>query len=125
VAASVTLMSCRTLIVEDDPIAARHLLTLVTMLGHEAQLATSVADALAKVDEFAPECLLLDIDLPDGSGVAILEAVRAKELPVKVAIISAFAPGQPRFDAVVPLKPDAVFRKPLAIERVHDWLSTG
>ena len=116
-------MPCRTLIVEDDPKSARALLALVTMLGHESQVAPTVADALAKIDEFAPECLLLDLDLPDGSGAAVLEAVRAKGLPVKVAIISALEPGQPRFEAVLPLKPDVVFQKPLAIERVHDWLS--
>ena len=116
-------MPCRTLIVEDDPKSARALLTLVQMLGHEAQLASTVGEALAKLDEFQPECILLDLELPDGSGADVLKAVREKPRPVKVAIISALEVGRPPIDAIVRLQPDVVFQKPLAIERVHDWLS--
>jgi DNA-binding NtrC family response regulator len=115
-------MSCRTLIVEDDPQSARALLSLVTMLGHESQAVGTVAEALVKLDEFDPECVLLDLELPDGSGVDVLKAIRAKHRRVKVAIISALEAGRPPFEAIAPLAPDVVFQKPLAIERVHDWL---
>ena len=116
-------MPCRTLIVEDDPVSARALTALVKMLGHEVTLAATVAEAMAKLDEFNPECVLLDLELPDGSGVAILKAIRAKQRPVKVAIISALGIGRPPFETIAALAPDVVFQKPLAIDRVHDWLS--
>jgi DNA-binding response OmpR family regulator len=116
-------MPCRTLIIEDDPAAARSRLALVKMLGHEADHAATVAEAMEKLDRFQPECVLLDLELPDGSGAAVLESIRAKQLPVKVAVISALGPGQAMCDVVKMLQPDVVFQKPLMIERVHDWLS--
>src|SRR5687768_627698 len=116
-------MPCRTLIVEDDPVSARALTALVKMLGHEVALAGTVAEAMTKLDEFNPECVLLDLGLPDGSGVDVLKAIRAKQRRVKVAIISALEVGPPPFEAIAPLAPDVVFQKPLAIDRVHDWLS--
>jgi DNA-binding response OmpR family regulator len=116
-------MPCRTLIVEDDPIAARALLTLVKMLGHEATVAATVTEALAKLDEFNPECVLLDLELPDGTGVEVLKTIREKQRPVKVAVISALDGAKPLFETVTRLEPDVVFQKPLAIDRVHGWLS--
>jgi DNA-binding response OmpR family regulator len=121
--ATVPAMPCRTLVVEDDPASGRTLLALVKMLGHEAELAVTLVDALKKLEQFNPQCILLDVMLPDGTGTAVLTRVREKRLPAKVAVISALEPGEPFFDALVALKPDVVFRKPLAIERVHDWLA--
>ena len=109
-------MPCRTLIVEDDPVSAKTLLMLVTMLGHEAALATTVDEALRTLDEFNSECVLLDLELPDGSGVAVLKAIRAKQQPVKVGR----GVRSPRTGAG---PPPVVFQKPLAIDRVHDSLS--
>jgi DNA-binding response OmpR family regulator len=116
-------VACRTLIVEDDPQSAKALLALVRMLGHEAQAVGTVAEALVKLDEFDPECVLLDLELPDGSGVEVLQAIRSEHRPVKVAIISAMDAGRPPHNAIATLVPDVVFQKPLAIARVHDWLS--
>ena len=77
-------------------------------------------EALVKLDEFDPECILLDLELPDGNGVEVLKAIRGAHRPVKVAVISALEAGRPPFDG---LAPDVVFQKPLAIARVNDWLS--
>lgn len=116
-------MPCRTLIVEDDPASARALVALVNMLGHEVMLAATVAEGLAKLDEFKPECVLLDVELPDGSGVDVLKAIRRMQRPVKVAIISALDQGKPVFNTIARLEPNIVFQKPLAFDRVHGWLS--
>ena len=66
-------MPRRTLIVEDDPQSARALLSLVRTLGNEAQAVARVAEALLKLDEFDPECVLLDHELPRGAASKCLK----------------------------------------------------
>jgi len=88
----------------------RALLFLVQAYGHHAEHVASVAEALEALSRFNPQCVLLDLMLPDGSGVAVLEEIRKKSLQVRVAIISSLAAGVPVFDAVVPLQPHGIFR---------------
>ena len=38
--------------------------------------AGTVADALHDISELQPECVLLDIQLPDGDGISVLQAVK-------------------------------------------------
>jgi hypothetical protein len=45
--------------------------------------------------------------LSDGAGLAVLEAVRRKELPVKVAVMSAAEQGSVYWTEAMRFKPDA------------------
>jgi CheY-like chemotaxis protein len=47
--------ACRTLVVEDDPLSAKTLTRLLRHLGHTVECATTVTDALRKLDEFRPD----------------------------------------------------------------------
>ena len=73
------LISSRILIVDDDD----HLReVLISQLSHEgvASLAEAVraSDALDKVDQFKPDLILLDIQLPDGNGFDICKKLRER-----------------------------------------------
>ena len=63
------------LIVEDRPATCRALEKLLTdrFAGVQIQTAGSVAEALACLDGWAPELALIDLGLPDGSGVQVIE----------------------------------------------------
>jgi DNA-binding response OmpR family regulator len=77
------------LIVEDE----RELLnSMLTYLRGENYICESAADyqaARQKIESFSYDCILLDITLPGGSGLAILEELKADDKSPGVIIISA------------------------------------
>src|SRR5258708_6793190 len=83
-----TATGCRVLIVEDSPSSAGVLEAMLRHFCHEVEIAETVAEALEKL-EWRPGCILLDLKLPDGSGVDVLRAVRNQGLEVRVAVLTA------------------------------------
>ncbi|HKO92668.1 MAG TPA: response regulator [Polyangiaceae bacterium] len=67
------LRNLRVLLVEDDPELARTVERSLAYYGHRTVIAGSVAAAAALADNF--DCGILDIDLPDGSGVQLAESL--------------------------------------------------
>jgi CheY-like chemotaxis protein len=64
--------------VEDDPSLQKLVRVALEQLGgYTVCTAASGAEALALAGRFAPRLLLLDLDLPDMSGIATLRALRA------------------------------------------------
>jgi two-component system response regulator AtoC len=76
----------RALIVEDDPSSLASLATLVRAEGFEVEEAGSLAEARRVLNEFRPDVLLLDLHLPDGSGVKLLEEVQYDPAPDHILI---------------------------------------
>lgn len=64
------------LVVEDDLNSAEALRFLYAETGHRATVAHSVADAVALASADPPDLVLLDLTLPDGDGLEVLEALR-------------------------------------------------
>jgi DNA-binding response OmpR family regulator len=77
------------LIVDDDRGFGRAATEMLTDRGyHVLGLATSVAEALAKCDELAPDALLLDLRLPDGDGVLLAKTLRVRQDRPKILLTS-------------------------------------
>jgi DNA-binding response OmpR family regulator len=108
------------LVVEDDPDSRDALCQLLQRVGYLTDSADSVKDAVAKLRR-TPECLILDLALPDGSGVAVLRHVREMGLAVDVAVVSGAADGELLADAVL-MHPDAMFTKPVDLSEIVAWL---
>ncbi|MBY6243161.1 response regulator [Methylosinus sp. Sm6] len=64
------------LIVEDDPHFAEILRDLARELGFKCIVAGTADDAIQLARAFRPEAVVLDIGLPDQSGLAVLELVK-------------------------------------------------
>jgi CheY-like chemotaxis protein len=80
------------LIVEDDPAVARSLTRLLRAWGFDAQAVDKGADALAFVASHPVAMVVLDLSIPDMSGVDVLRALRAPDgpaAPPPVVIFSA------------------------------------
>lgn len=83
-----TVASGPILVVEDDALIAGAIRGALEDEGFHAIVARSVAEATARFDEVAPSLILLDWNLPDGSGEDVLRAVRPRA-SVPVVVMSA------------------------------------
>jgi two-component system response regulator QseB len=111
----------RILIVEDDPMTLRLLSAMLRAWGHEVSTAATLHAGLNQVDRATH--LILDLMLPDGNGVRILERIRAKGLAVKVAVITAES-GTALLEAGR-YQPDLVLQKPVDVNKLLSWLIHG
>ncbi len=66
----------RLLIVEDDERVSRPLAEALTLDGYAVSTAASISDARERIESFAFDLVLLDANLPDGSGFALLREIR-------------------------------------------------
>lgn len=73
------LPRCRILVVDDHEDTAAMLGLLLTLIGHQTQVAHDGLEALATAVAFRPDVVLLDINLPGISGHEVARKLR--ELP--------------------------------------------
>lgn len=82
------------LVVEDDGALARTMTRNLHARGYTARAASTVAEAAALAAEERPTLILLDIDLPDGSGWDILRTLSVSGSPVAAIAMSALRPNE-------------------------------
>jgi DNA-binding response OmpR family regulator len=81
----------RILVVEDEPKIAEVLETYLEREGMIVEVCGSVAGALAALERFAPDVLVLDITLPDGSGLDVLRAASVPNARIPTIMLTARA----------------------------------
>ncbi len=77
------------LIIEDEPSLRELMQKELVQQGYVVELAANFAQAEEKVALYSYDCILLDIMLPDGNGLKILEALKDMGKRENVIIISA------------------------------------
>jgi len=85
------------LLVDDDPVFSRFTENVLTEGGMKVIPAFNKAEGLELFERHNPTCVILDIFLPDGSGVDLIKPVRAAAPKVPIIIVS----GQSEVDEVV------------------------
>ena len=68
---------CKVLIVEDDPGISKFLRTTLTTNHYEALWTDTGVKALEMISSHCPDCILLDLGLPDLDGTEIIRRVRS------------------------------------------------
>lgn len=68
----------RILIVEDSQLVTEAFSILFTEAGYEVESAATVAEAIERGSSGGLDLILLDLTLPDGSGLDVLEALRER-----------------------------------------------
>jgi CheY-like chemotaxis protein len=108
----------RVLIVEDHEPTRNVLGMIFRRKGWSTLAAGTVAEGLAFLEgEPRPDCLLLDLDLPDGRGEAVLERVRRDHLPIRVAVCTGNV-DRGRWRAIEDFHPEALVQKPVDLTEV-------
>ena len=80
------------LIVEDSPLHARIMMTMLSDIGipdYKVGSAPQLKAALAMIEKWQPDCILLDLTLPDADGIQAVEAVVAAAPDVPIIVVSA------------------------------------
>ena len=78
------------LVVDDEPLVRAHLRHALESQGYEVTEAATGADALAAVQCEAPSAIVLDVTLPDISGIELLRRIRKLGLTVPVILSSGY-----------------------------------
>ncbi|MEZ6187222.1 MAG: ATP-binding protein [Planctomycetota bacterium] len=81
----------KAVVVDDDPVLRRLLGEVLESAGVQVTSLARGAELLATLRRELPEVLILDLVLPDASGVALLQAVRAEWPQLPVLVCSGYA----------------------------------
>ena len=79
-------MPARILIVEDSHLVTEAFSILFTEAGYEVDTAATVAEAIERGTSHPADLMLLDISLPDGSGLEVLDALSAKGVAPRATV---------------------------------------
>ena len=103
------------LIVEDEEILGKNIRRALEKLGHAVSLAQTCGDAERLFSELNPDLTLMDLRLPDGSGLDLLAKLRAQSPSSQMIMMTAHATIE---DAVRAIKLGAVdyLQKPLHMD---------
>lgn len=77
------------LVVDDDPELCEVVTTALVREQHEVVSAMSMAAATRRIQAEAPQVLVLDLDLPDGSGLSLCRQLRESGSGVAILILTA------------------------------------
>ena len=79
----------KVLIVEDEQELLQSIVSFLKGSGMVCEVATNLKDAVEKIDMYDYDCIVLDIGLPDGSGLKLIEELQKKDHQTGVVIVSA------------------------------------
>jgi DNA-binding response OmpR family regulator len=77
------------LIIEDENDLARSIMTYLSKEGYQCEWASNFKEAIEKVHLYTYDCILVDINLPDGSGMKVIERLKKVKSKSGIIIISA------------------------------------
>ncbi|MFZ0023243.1 response regulator [Acinetobacter sp.] len=91
------------LIVEDEYIIQRRLKIILTNLGYNEDVllfANTVKEAYSIVQQQPIALALVDLGLPDGSGISIIEKIREQDAQALILVVSAWSTQDSLFSAI-------------------------
>ena len=93
----------RILVVDDHEVVRQG---IVSLLGHHAGFqivaqAASAAEAIAQAHTYRPDVIVMDIRLPDGSGIEATREIRAEHPEVRVVMLTSYPDEEAIFASIV------------------------
>jgi DNA-binding NtrC family response regulator len=106
------------LVLEDDAAFAGVLQEELRGRGHSVETARSVAEAVDRLADASFDVALLDLQLPDGSGLDVLRVIGAESYPVEALVLTGNAEVQTALEAMK-LGAYDYLSKPPRLEELH------
>jgi DNA-binding NtrC family response regulator len=105
------------IVVEDEALLARQVARALTAADHLVRIADTITIAIDLLDQAPPDLLLLDLRLPDGSGLDLLPKVREVDESIQVILMTAYGSVS---DAVEAMRKGAAdyIQKPLDMDEL-------
>ncbi|MCC7232438.1 MAG: response regulator transcription factor [Bacteroidia bacterium] len=79
----------KVLIVEDETDLLQSIMAFLKESGMNCEQAVNLAEAIEKINTHTFDCIVLDIGLPDGNGLRLIEELQKKEHQTGIVIVSA------------------------------------
>lgn len=87
------------LVVDDDATFRATLAEAVQAWGYQALEASTLAETLTIVERQRPSAVLLDVKLPDGSGISVLDRLKKRSPELVIIIITGYGRHDDAFEA--------------------------
>ncbi|MCG8558368.1 MAG: response regulator [Hyphomicrobiales bacterium] len=114
-------MTKSVLVVDDEPNIVLSLEYLMKRLGYEVYLARDGEEALAIIEQKAPDLVLLDVMIPKRDGYDVCQATRSNPALDKVRIVMVTAKGREvEIEKGLALGADAYLTKPFSTRELAD-----
>jgi CheY-like chemotaxis protein len=84
-------MDRRVLVIDDHELNLRLLERLLELQGHEVRAADSLAAAERALAEEQPKMIVLDLNLPDGSGLELTRKLKSEPHTASIPIVACTA----------------------------------
>lgn len=111
----------RILLVEDDELFRRSLLSYLGILGYEAVVAASAEEALQKQKQQPVDLVLTDFHLMRMNGIDLVRTLRSTGSTIPAILISGFLSEEVR-QMARDVRIDAVLRKPADLLKLKELL---
>ncbi|MFN2408083.1 MAG: response regulator [Pyrinomonadaceae bacterium] len=87
------------LVADDDPVIRSTLAEAVRDWGYDSRQAATLAEALALVSHDRPAAVLLDVKMPDGSGLEIVDELKTRSPDTVIIIMTGYVTPSSAFEA--------------------------
>ena len=106
----------KVLVVEDEAIIQHLCRRILGGPGREVEIVSCVQDAFAVIRRGGLDLLITDLRLPDGDGIDVIQALRAKMPGCKIIIITGSPTPEERFDRIRHMEETEYISKPFEVE---------
>ncbi|MEA2489722.1 MAG: two-component system, NtrC family, nitrogen regulation response regulator NtrX [Acidobacteriota bacterium] len=112
----------RILIIDDDPLVVEALEMLLADQGWDVRSALTARDGYVQFSSFSPDAVLLDVQLPDGDGIDVLQQLKDYSPDVPVIMMSG-AGAVDRVVAAMQAGAETFLQKPFVADTLNLALS--
>jgi CheY-like chemotaxis protein len=105
------------LIVDDEKAVQKYFEQILVDAGYEVLLASNGKTAMAMLQAFHPDLVLLDLVMPELDGIEMIKSIRSDELGMKIVAISGAFGGQ-FLEVAKLLGADTTLAKPVSPHRL-------
>ena len=112
------------LLIDDDQQLSLSFTKILVQEGYRTEVAYNGQDGIAMAADLNPDLVILDIRLPDMSGMEVFEAIHAMNSKLPVIIITAFGTTETAIEAIKQGAYDYIY-KPFDVPEMLDLIKKG